>query len=312
MADLDVSVVVPAYNSGATLQRCVDSLLRQDFNGSFEILVCASADTDDSLPSLRSDPDLRILTHVPRLGAAAARNRAAAEANGRAIAFTDADVEVAGDWLERLAAASGGVRCVAGSVVNGTPDSAVGTAEYLLQFIDLHPRRPPAKVHFGATCNLFLPRELWASKGPFTGDLKGGEDTILSTRLRREGRFVFEPRATVTHLNRTSFKQFIRHQYEFGKFSARLARLGPGHAATQLRQRLQRHPALAPLAAAGRLGWVLYRTLTSDRSLVRAVPRSLPMLAAGSGAWGVGLLVEGIRGAPVYQHDQRESRGGRT
>lgn len=310
MAGLDVSVVVPAYGSGATLQRCVDSLLRQDFNGSFEILVCASADTEDSLPNLRSDPDLRILRRVPRMGAAAARNLAAAEAAGGAIAFTDADVVVAVDWLERLVEASRGVRCVGGAVVNGTPDSTVGTAEYLLQFLDLHPRRPPERVHFGATCNLYLPRELWAVEGPFPEDLDGGEDTILTARLRREGKFAFEPSAVVTHLNRTGFREFVRHQYEFGKFSARLARLGRDHAATQLRQRLQSHPALAPVAAAGKLGWVLYRAFVSDRTLVRPVVRSFPVLVAGVLAWGAGLFVEGIRSASIERHAQRVLPGG--
>lgn len=292
---VDVSVVIPYYGAGGALQRCLASVLRQRFDGSFEVLVCASADTQEQLPALPDDPRLRGITCVPRMGAAAARNRAAAESMGKAIAFTDADVEVAGDWLERLAAASGGVRCVGGAVVNGTPHSVIGTAEYLLQFVDLHPQRPAPKVHFGATCNLYMPLWLWASAGPFPEHLDGGEDTILTAQLRKQGLFTFESAAVVTHLNRTGFSDFVRHQYGFGKFSSRLARLGPGHAGTRFRQRVQRHPALTPIAAVGKLAWVLYRVVHCDRTMARSALLCFPMLIVGVAAWSAGLFVEGIR-----------------
>jgi len=293
---VDVSVVIPSYGSGPALQQCVASVLNQSFAGSFEVVVFASADTDEQLPKLPGDPRLRRLTGVPRVAAAVARNRAAAEAQGSAIAFTDADVVVAEDWLQRLAVASGGVRCVAGSVVNGTPHSTVGTAEYLLQFVDLHPRRRPTAVHFGATCNLYLPLGLWAAEGPFREGMDGGEDTLMTAGLRSKGLFAFEPTARVAHVNRTRLVDFVRHQYGFGKFSARLARLGPGVAASPLRRRLQCHPALAPLAVAGKLGWVVYRAVECDRALGRTVLRCLPALVTGVAAWGAGLMVEGIRG----------------
>jgi len=294
-SSVDVSVVIPSYGSGAALQQCLASVLNQSFAGSFEVIVFTSADTDEQLPELPGDPRLRRLTGVPRVAAAVARNRAAAGAQGNAIAFTDADVVVAEDWLQRLASASGGVRCVGGSVVNGTPHSTIGTAEYLLQFVDLHPRRRPPAVHFGATCNLYLPLELWVAEGPFPEDMNGGEDTLLTAGLRSQGLFVFEPGARVAHVNRTRFSDFVRHQFQFGKFSARLARLGPGVAGTPLRRRLQCHAALAPLAAAGKLGWVVYRALGCDRALGRTVLRCLPALVTGVAAWGAGLTVEGIR-----------------
>lgn len=304
---VDVSVVIPSYGSGPALQQCLASVLGQRFAGSFEVIVFTSADTDQHLPELPDDPRLRRLTEVPRVAAAVARNRAVAEAQGNAIAFTDADVVVAEDWLQRLAAASGGVRCVAGAVVNGTPHSAVGTAEYLLQFVDLHPRRRPAAVHFGATCNLYLPFELWAAEGPFPEGMDGGEDTLITAGLRSKGLFVFEPTARVTHVNRTRFNDFIQHQYEFGRFSARLARLGPDLAGTPLRRRLQCHPALAPIAVAGKLGWVMYRAVGCDRALGRTALRCLPVLVTGVVAWGAGLMLEGIRCGRAGRRPQRNS-----
>ena len=292
---MQVSVVVPAYQADATLHACVASLLRQNFRGSFEVVVCASADTVHGLPQLGTDPRLRLITHVPRLGAAAARNRAAAQARGEGIAFTDADVVVREDWLQRLVDASGGRRCVAGAVRNGTPHSLIGSAEYLMQFIDLHPNRRPRSVHFGATCNLFLPRVLWVSMGPFPEDMDGGEDTLMTARLIKEDLFVFEREALVFHLNRTRFNDFLRHQYAFGCFSARLARRGPGLGGSTLRQTLQTHAALAPVAAVAKICWIYFRAVTLGRTLALTALRCFPLILLGVGAWGVGLFVESIR-----------------
>jgi glycosyltransferase involved in cell wall biosynthesis len=291
----DVSVVIPAYKANKTLYRCVESVLQQDFPGSLEVVVCASGDDYGELPTLLPDPRLRLTSSVPRLSAAVARNRGAEEARGEGIAFADADVLVSKDWLQRLVHASAGTRCVAGSVGNGTPESLIGSAEYLMQFIDVHPERKPDAVHFGATCNLYFPRALWESSGPFPEEMDGGEDTLVTAALRRQGLFVFEGRALVYHLNRTGLYQFVRHQYEFGRFSARIARSDVLLAGTRLRQRLQSHVALVPVAVMGKICWIYFRVFTLDRGLVPTAIRCLPLIVCGVCAWGVGLLVEGFR-----------------
>jgi GT2 family glycosyltransferase len=295
LSHIEVSVVVPAYRAGATISRCLDSLLNQDFAGGYEVVLCVSADQPGDLPSLPQDRRLKVLTHVPRLGAAAARNRAAAEARGRLLAFTDADVVADPGWLGRMVSAADQSPCVAGSVSNGTPESVVGTAEYLLEFVDLHPARNPGAVHFGATCNLILERVLWEEAGPFPEDLEGGEDTLLTTGLRRRGLFRFAPDAVVTHLNRTRLGPFLRHQFRFGRFTARLAVIDGLHAGGRLRATLTRYASLAPLAALLRIGWVYRRLATLDRRLFIGSLRCLPAVAAGSLAWGAGLVAQRLR-----------------
>ena len=286
---------MPAYRADSTLSRCLASLLNQDFPGGFEVVLCVSADQPGELPPVEKHKRLKVLTHVPRLGAAAARNRAAAEARGRLIAFTDADVVADPGWLARLVSAADSSPCVAGSVRNGTPESAVGTAEYLLEFVDLHPSRDPGAVHFGATCNLILERVLWDEAGPFPEDLEGGEDTLLTMDLRRRGLFAFAPEAAVNHLNRTGLAAFLRHQFRFGRFTARLAVLDGLYAGGPLRATLTRYATLAPVAAVLRVGWVYWRLAALDRQLFVRSMRCLPAVAAGSAAWGAGLVAQRLR-----------------
>ena len=44
----DISVIVPAYNSAATLSRALESILGQEIDAHIEILVCDDASTDNT------------------------------------------------------------------------------------------------------------------------------------------------------------------------------------------------------------------------------------------------------------------------
>jgi len=294
MPPADVTVVVPAYRAARTLPAAVAALLAQRTDLVYEVVVVASADRPADLPALPSDDRLRVLTRVPRLGAAAARNLGVGTATGRALAFTDADVVVPPDWLDRLVGASGDLAAVvAGSVRNGTPDSVAGTAEYLVQFLDLAPERPAATADHGATCNLLVPRALWERYGPFPEDLGGGEDTLLTGAAHRDGRFRFAPDAPVTHLNRTTALAVLAHQWAFGRFTARLARRDP-----DLRYGwLQRSVPLAPLAAAGRLVSIARRAGAWLPGARRPLLRTAALVVAAVVAWGAGLAAEGLAAA---------------
>src|SRR5436305_1732704 len=127
----EVSVVLPAFDAHETLGDAVAHLLEQRFVGTYEVIVVASADSEHELDDLAlpDDPRLRVERHVPRLTSSEARNLAVELARGEAIAFTDADVIPAKDWLEQLSQASGGNWCVAGSIANGTPANIPGTVE---------------------------------------------------------------------------------------------------------------------------------------------------------------------------------------
>ncbi|MDP8975944.1 MAG: glycosyltransferase [Actinomycetota bacterium] len=286
---VDVSVIVPAYRAERFLERCLSGLWNQRFDGQFEVIVVASADRPDELLHLPQDPRLTVLGFVPRLPAATARNHGVARARARLLAFTDADVVVPPEWLSRLVAASGGRRCAAGSVINGTPGSIVGTVEYLVQFLDLHPSRPVRTAWHGATCNLLVPRPLWERHGPFPEDMGGGEDTLMTVTLRQEGAFAFVPDAWVSHLNRTRLREVLRHQFEFGRFTARLGRRSP----YKLRP-LVRYTALAPVAAVGRVVSLYARVAAWDRQELGSAVAAAPVVTAALASWSAGLFVEGL------------------
>lgn len=90
-----VTVVTPFHNDAAWLEHTVDSVQGQSF-GDWELLLIndRSGDGSDVTAAAwaRSEPRIRLLsTTAESRGAAAARNKGIEHANGRYIAFLDAD-----------------------------------------------------------------------------------------------------------------------------------------------------------------------------------------------------------------------------
>ena len=91
-----VSVIVPAYNAEKTIERCVGSILSQEYKD-LELIVLDDGSSDGTATILdtlaREDPRLRVV-HKPNSGVSDTRNQGMALARGTWIQFLDAD-----DWI---------------------------------------------------------------------------------------------------------------------------------------------------------------------------------------------------------------------
>ncbi|HTW71825.1 MAG TPA: glycosyltransferase family 2 protein [Acetobacteraceae bacterium] len=100
-----VSVLVPAYNSAATLRRAVESVLAQDLCD-FEILILNDGSSDNTADVAAGcaglDSRIRAISLPRNRGKPAAMNLGVAEACGRWIAVLDADDWYAPDRLSTL------------------------------------------------------------------------------------------------------------------------------------------------------------------------------------------------------------------
>ena len=92
-----VSVVVPVYNMGASIETCVESILKQDYTN-IEIILVDDGSKDDSYARCRAlaEKDNRVVVyHTENRGSGPARNYGIEHASGRYIYFPDAD-----DYME--------------------------------------------------------------------------------------------------------------------------------------------------------------------------------------------------------------------
>lgn len=87
---MNISVVIPTYNSAAVIRLTLDSVLRQTVRP-HEILVLDDGSTDDTVSILNSyTPQVTVLRQSNR-GVAAARNELSRRASGDLVAFLDHD-----------------------------------------------------------------------------------------------------------------------------------------------------------------------------------------------------------------------------
>jgi glycosyltransferase involved in cell wall biosynthesis len=123
----DVSVIMPAYNSAATLPDQLAALGGQDFGGAWEIVIADNGSTDDlagvvarCATELAGLPPCRVINGSRSAGPGYARTIALLHARGERIAFCDADDVVDTGWLRTLVHALDDADLVTGSVAEAT------------------------------------------------------------------------------------------------------------------------------------------------------------------------------------------------
>ena len=91
-----ISIIVPIYNAQKTIERCIDSILNQDFSD-FELILIDDGSKDNSgkICDTYAGKDQRVrVIHKENSGVSASRNLALREAKGEYLQFLDAD-----DWI---------------------------------------------------------------------------------------------------------------------------------------------------------------------------------------------------------------------
>ncbi len=115
---IDVSVIVPVYNSQNNIQRCLDSLLRQN-HLSIEIIIINDGSTDRSREiciEYRNKSSKIVYIEQENKGVSEARNRGILKARGKYVMFCDSD-----DYYMENA-----IACLWENVEQYSPDLVIG------------------------------------------------------------------------------------------------------------------------------------------------------------------------------------------
>jgi peptidoglycan/xylan/chitin deacetylase (PgdA/CDA1 family) len=207
-----ISVIVPAYNGAATIERTVESVLAQSL-ADWEAIVIddGSTDTTAAIVAAVMIRDDRVrLVRQENAGLAAARNRGIIEAAGSHLLFLDADDTIAPDHLQSLLDAledadadiaySGYQRIASdGTMLPPTFEPEIARVPFI-QF---------AYTNKVAVHCVLAPRDLILEVGCFDTTLTTCEDWDLWQRLARSGaRFVGVPEPTAHyHMYDTSMSR---------------------------------------------------------------------------------------------------------
>jgi glycosyltransferase involved in cell wall biosynthesis len=185
------SVVVPAYNEASTLGSCLDSLLSQDFRGSYEIIVVDNNSTDGTAGVARSR-GVRVV-HEPREGVCSARQRGTELAEGEIVVSTDADTVFSRGWLSRIDQAfreDPARVAVAGPCRFVDPPWWGRVYTWVLFHVVSVIARVTGRILYVTATNIAFRRSVWP--GYNVEATQGGDELDLLRRLRARGRVAFD------------------------------------------------------------------------------------------------------------------------
>lgn len=228
-----VSVVVPVYNAKRTIERCLVSLINQNFND-YEIIIVDNGSNDGSFglieESIRAHPEEKIkLIREEKKGPSEARNRGIKDASGDIVAFTDSDCVADRDWLRDIVNAfdKEEIGAVAGNI------RGYKSSNLIEKFLSLYTLRGLEKsqtfkeytlVKGGfSTTNLFFRQEILRKAGGFDKSMRWGEDHDMCARIYKMGyKIRYITQGVIYHLHRSTLGSLIKQSFGFGKAHAML------------------------------------------------------------------------------------------
>lgn len=97
---MDVSIIVPVYNNAPFIKECINSLINQKTNYSYEIIAIDDGSTDNSLDILKEFKKNITLITKENTGPGDTRNVGIKKAKGKYLMFVDSDDYVDENFVE--------------------------------------------------------------------------------------------------------------------------------------------------------------------------------------------------------------------
>ena len=223
-----LSVVIAALNSENTISQTLSSLYSNNLSSrEFEVVVVDNGSTDRTVEVAKRYP-VKIFSCAKR-GQGAARNMGIAEARGELVCFTDSDIVVPENWLERILeffnrfphadGVGGPVLAPASGHLNSLQKLEGETYSQIHNF--------PKKVSMAEygnhitslrSANCAYRKSILLSIDGFDDSGLDAVDTDLCWRLILQGKFlIFNPEIAVLHLGVPwNIKGIFKQQFRWG------------------------------------------------------------------------------------------------
>lgn len=225
---MKLSVILPCFNGATTIAVQLEALARQEWSGSWELIVVNNGSTDNSMAIIEDYrdrlPHLRIVNAYtppgPRLGVAHSYNTGVKAAEGDAVAFCEADDEVAIDWLAQMAEALVQHQFVTGSLEYKRLNEpwlveAHGSGAQSEKLIEVK-HKPYLPFAYG--CNLGMTLSVYKTVGAFDTSFPCAWDMDYSFRVQLAGiPLHFAPQIVVHYRVRQKWCDIYRQSRRWGQ-----------------------------------------------------------------------------------------------
>lgn len=224
---MNVSIVIPSYNSENTIERCLLSALNQQTDSEYEIIVVDSSPHNKVKEITNKFNDIKFTKLKKRVYPGIARNTGAEQAHGELLLFLDSDIVVAQDVVERATNYyKNGHEIFSGALIaqccNGI--NILNKLELFLEFSEFKPNMEEGQRWCLPTAFLAIKKSL-TRENKFL-DMKTSEDTELTVKLRHKGHVLyFTPSIEIIHNSSTTFFNLIVKAFDFGIDNMRIRKL---------------------------------------------------------------------------------------
>ncbi len=204
------SIIIPAYNEEKFLPLCLNSIKNLDYpNDKYEVIVVDNGSTDRTAV-IAQEFGARVLWD-DRKNVAGLRNLGVEAANGRILAFIDADCTVSRGWLEAALKYFDGDKIAAWGSPPGIPDKATWVQK--TWFLIRKKERQIQRVGWLESMNLFTRRELFEQVGGFNKSLETCEDVDFCYKIKKYGEILSDTAIKATHHGEAdTIRKFIKKE----------------------------------------------------------------------------------------------------
>jgi len=189
------SVCIANFNGVNVLAECIDSVLNQEGDVSFEIIIHDDASTDGSVAWMRERyPHIELLAASDNVGFCIANNRMVTHARGEFILLLNNDAALHADALQTLVDAARGSQASTGIFTLPQYDwfsgQLVDRGCFLDPFYNPIPNVDPERLDVAYVIGacMFMQRSLWKSLGGFPEWMESiAEDMYICCAARLQG-----------------------------------------------------------------------------------------------------------------------------
>ena len=213
----DVSIIIPCFYSTQTLPRTLESLKRQTFQN-FETIVVNSSQESNTTKLLKDKyPWVKFHQHPHRLLMHAARNHGVMIAEGELFLFTDPDLEVPLDWVERMFQSHwAGHRVLVGEM-DCSQKNWMAIGIHLTKYHFLLPGVRRKQFRIASSASAGYDRRFFKEIGDFPGELVCG-DAVQSWKTIRSGELIYCVRGVpVRHYHDHTISRLARERRQRGR-----------------------------------------------------------------------------------------------
>lgn len=212
-----ISVIIPVFNGGGTLEACLDSIYRSHYPN-YEVILVDDASIDNSIEIAKNFP-CKIIKLKKNSGPSTARNAGAKKAKGEVLLFIDADTKIQDNTLSlvRDSLKNEGVCCVTGVVKKEKYEGIINQYRNLWEHFEFF--RYPERTILPATFLCAIWRKYFEEVGRFDENVKNPvDDREFGWRLVKftNSEIRLDKKIVVEHQINYSLFSFLKRQYRLG------------------------------------------------------------------------------------------------